>query len=204
MIAIDLYLESEMQFKARYSLIVVFLLTLNFQSCKHKEQEVKVSKKTNAPVKKNMPAATKQTNQGSKSDEWYEALGLTRKQVKSSELYSFIDDWYGTPYKYSGCSKSGVDCSCFTTICYEKVYGKKVSRTANDLFLNSDQIQISRAKEGDLVFFKMGGNKISHVGIYLKKNYFVHSSTSQGVVVNSLDEAYYKKYFFCAGKAKSS
>src|SRR6476660_3753279 len=41
-----------------------------------------------------------------------ETLGLSQKQVKSSKLYSFCDEWYGVPYRYGGCRKSGIDCSC--------------------------------------------------------------------------------------------
>ncbi len=171
-------------------------------SCKHKEQ---VSKKVKKESNKNQ--TSKNTSHPKKKEveptaDWYGVLGMSKKQVHNSKLYSFIDDWYGTPYKYSGCTKSGVDCSCFTNICYEKVYGRKIARSANDLFTACDKISLSEAKEGDLVFFKIGGNKITHVGIFLKKKYFVHASTSMGVIVNSLDEAYYKKYFFCAGKMK--
>lgn len=184
--------------------ILVCFMMLFVNSCKHKEHEVKAAKKKEVQKSKSTHIASKSSNHNNSNAEWFQPLGMTRKQVRSSDLYSFIDDWYGTPYKYSGCTKSGVDCSCFTNICYEKVYGKNVSRTAYEIFLSSDQITIDRAKEGDLVFFKIGGNKISHVGIFLKKKYFVHSSTSQGVVVNSLEEAYYKKYFFCAGKTKGS
>src|SRR5688500_8483644 len=45
-----------------------------------------------------------------------ESLGLTSKQVKHSKLYSFCDEWYGVPYRYGGCRKSGIDCSCFVNM----------------------------------------------------------------------------------------
>src|ERR1043165_1535281 len=49
-----------------------------------------------------------------------EKLGISEKEVRNKKLYSFVSDWYGTPYKYGGCDKSGVDCSCFTGILYKK------------------------------------------------------------------------------------
>jgi lipoprotein Spr len=176
---------------------VLFLL-----SCKHKEQVAKTVKKESVKNQKSNKGQYASKKVSSEVNDWYESLSMSKKQVRDNKLYSFIDDWYGTPYKYSGCTKSGVDCSCFTNICYEKVYGKKIARSTADLFAACDMISIKEAEEGDLVFFKIGGNKISHVGIFLKKKYFVHASTSMGVMVNSLEEAYYKKYFFCAGKIK--
>ena len=140
----------------KHSWILFALVVLFAHSCKHKEQEAKAVKKTASAKKKQPHTATKKTHSSNKNAEWFQVLGMTRSQVRSNELYAFVDDWYGTPYKYSGCSKSGVDCSCFTNICYEKVYGKKLSRTAYDLFLSSDHITIGRGKKGDLGFIFLG------------------------------------------------
>jgi lipoprotein Spr len=82
------------------------------------------------------------------------------------------------------------------------VYDKKIARSAADIFKDCDPISIERAVTGDLVFFKIGGKNISHVGVYIKDKLFVHASNSRGVIINSLNEAYYKKYFFSAGKMK--
>lgn len=57
-------------------------------------------------------------------------------------------------------------------------------------------------KDGDIVFFKINGNKISHVGIYIGDNKFIHASTKRGVVINDLNEVYYKKYFYTGGRIK--
>ena len=185
-------------------LCLVFLL-FEVYSCKHREKQVVAVQRT--PVKNNSqkPKVQPQESNGirSKTNELEQKLGLNSKEIKSSKLYSFIDDWYGTPYKYGGCQKGGVDCSCFTNLLYEKVYDKKIARSASDMFKECDKISIEEAKTGDLVFFKIGGNNISHVGVFIKNNLFVHASNSSGVVINSLKEAYYKKYFFCAGKMKS-
>ena len=135
--------------------------------------------------------------------EFKDKLGLSNSDIKKSKLYSFINDWYAVPYKFGGCQKSGVDCSCFTLNLYENVYGKKIPRTSTDLFNACEKIKLEKAKEGDFIFFKIKSSSVSHVGIYLENNQFVHASTSKGVVVNSLSEDYYKKYFFSAGKLKN-
>lgn len=131
-------------------------------------------------------------------------LGLSGKQINDNKLYAFISDWYGAPYKYGGCQKVGVDCSCFTSILYENVYGRELSRTAGEMFESCEKIAREQARQGDLFFFKINGNRVSHVGVYVGSNYFVHSSSSNGVVLSSIEEAYYKKYFFCAGRIKKT
>ena len=60
----------------------------------------------------------------------------------------------------------------------------------------------SNLEEGDLLFFKIDGDKISHIGVYLQNNKFVHATTKKGVMIDDLDEAYYKKYYYKAGRLK--
>lgn len=187
-----------------YIKLIVFALIFCLFGCKHKQQQVSAIER---PKGKTPPVKTAPGNKpaGSHAGEGalQQKLGLNSKQIQSSRFYSFIDDWYGVPYKYGGCQKAGVDCSCFTNLLYEKVYDKRIARSAADMFKSCDEISLQDAKTGDLVFFKIGGNTISHVGVYIKNKLFVHASNSKGVIINSLDEAYYKKYFFCAGKLKS-
>lgn len=129
-------------------------------------------------------------------------IGVDEKEIKNKKLYSFICDWYGTPYKYGGCDKSGTDCSCFTDNLYSAVYQKKLPRSATDMAKDCDKISSGSVKEGDLVFFKINSSEVSHVGVVLKNNKFVHATTSKGVVINDINETYYKKYFYCYGKIK--
>jgi lipoprotein Spr len=62
----------------------------------------------------------------------------------------------------------------------------------------------SQLREGDLVFFKIRKRRVSHVGVYLSHNRFIHASVHDGVVISDLDEPYYKKYFFKGGKVKEN
>ena len=61
-----------------------------------------------------------------------------------------------------------------------------------------------KLKEGDLVFFKIRSKRISHVGIYLANNFFVHASASQGVMISNLTEGYWQRFFAGAGKILAS
>ncbi len=128
-------------------------------------------------------------------------FGITAPGTANPILYSYLDKWLGTPYRYGGFSIKGVDCSGLTKLIYENVYGVSIARTAIEIVkyvkrLSSDD----ELKEGDLVFFNTRNNRVSHVGVYLGNNKFIHASTQQGVVVSSLESTYYKRTFLFAGR----
>lgn len=122
-------------------------------------------------------------------------------------LYNEGARWLGVLHRLGGSTKRGVDCSGFVAIVYREVYGKQLSRSSADM-LKHDCRKVSRdkLKEGDLVFFKTtrGGKKSvpTHVGIYLKNGRFIHTSTSNGVVVSSLSEPYYTRTWLTGGRVK--
>ncbi len=119
--------------------------------------------------------------------------------LKNISLYTFIEEWWNTRYLYGGESKSGVDCSGFTGALIKSVFGIKLPRTAREQYEKCDKISPFEMTEGDLVFFNTRGG-VSHVGVYLSNDYFVHSSTSQGVTISNLNEDYYKKRFIGSGR----
>ncbi len=182
--------------------LVCGLCFVLLHSCKHKEQVSKTV--TKESVKNQKSTSTHHNSQKAQEvkKEWSETLGVSKKYVRDNKLYTFIEDWYGTPYKYSGCTKSGIDCSCFTGMLYKKVYGVTVGRNTSLIYKEADHIKTSHLREGDLVFFNAGTKDVSHVGVYLKDNKFVHASTSKGVMINDLNETYYKKYYYGAGRVK--
>jgi lipoprotein Spr len=126
--------------------------------------------------------------------------GREVEKLQDDLLYEFIEDWYGTPYHMGGTSKKGVDCSGFTRELMRDVYEVQVPRTARDQYEGTDRVRKDELVEGDLVFFNTGGHYISHVGVYLGNNYFVHSSTRSGVVISSLEDDYYHKHYRGAGR----
>ncbi len=125
-------------------------------------------------------------------------LQVKPNEVNNTRLYSFIDEWYGVPYKYAGIDKSGIDCSGFICVLYEQVYEKKIPRSTKDLYTSGNEISREKLQEGDLVFFKIENEKPSHVGVYLINNKFVHASSKKGIMISDLQEPYFIKYFYCA------
>lgn len=109
-------------------------------------------------------------------------------------------DWRGTPYCFGGTSKKCTDCSGFTSTIYQNVFQKTIPRVSREIYNNSMPIAKYALYEGDLVFFATsGGSRITHVGVYLWDDYFVHASSSKGVMVSNLKEAYYRRTFVSGG-----
>ncbi len=132
-------------------------------------------------------------------------IGEPINMQKSLALYKAIDAWMNTPYKYgSSVCREGTDCSGFVFSIYRDVYHITLDRSSEDqLKKDVRRIGKSKLKEGDLVFFKIeDGKKVSHVGIYLGNEKFVHASTKTGVCINGLDEKYYKEHFRTGGRVK--
>ncbi|HEX6427867.1 MAG TPA: NlpC/P60 family protein [Niastella sp.] len=129
-------------------------------------------------------------------------LDVPVEMINDNKLLELIESWYGTRYKYGGDSREGVDCSGFTRafmLSYEDI---SLPRRSEDQYLKSAKIKKKKLRQGDLVFFKTRGSKggISHVGVYLCNNKFVHAATSSGVMINDLDEDYYKARFVGGGR----
>ena len=120
------------------------------------------------------------------------------ESLSNLSLFGFIDEWFGTRYRLGGTTKKGIDCSALTGALLLAVYGFSVPRTAKQQYNVTDHIEKEDLKEGDLVFFNTHGG-VSHVGVYLENNYFLHAST-HGVTISSLDDSYYSKRFICGGR----
>ncbi len=188
------------QFPTR-SFYFVLLLMAMMVACKtpgktnkHKAVAAKHTVKKN-PVKKNtVPEKTDFYSIYSKK------LGVKLKGTENKKLIETMTSWLGVPYKYGGDNKAGCDCSGLVKSIFKEVYNKDLFRSAMDQMKNVRVITRSELAIGDLVFFKIKGNNVSHVGIYIGESKFMHASSKRGVVVNSLDEEYYKKYFFAGGR----
>ncbi|MBS2099235.1 C40 family peptidase [Carboxylicivirga linearis] len=121
-------------------------------------------------------------------------------ETKPSSLKKEARNWLGTRYRYGGTSKSGVDCSGLSGQIYRQVYNITLPRTSADQYRQAKKVSKSGLKPGDLVFFKINSGRVSHVGIYLGNDEFIHASTKRGVVISSLNETYYKRYFAGGGR----
>lgn len=121
--------------------------------------------------------------------------------VTNEKLVNFLEEWYGTPYQFGGDSKKGVDCSAFTCAMMSDVYGLSLPRTSREQYKAGQRVSKSDLMQGDLVFFNTTGG-VSHVGVYLHNNKFVHASTSSGVMISDLDDAYFKRRYLGATRLR--
>jgi len=122
-----------------------------------------------------------------------ESSGKEPSNQSELNYQSLINAWLGSPYKYGGCTKDGTDCSGMVYTFYKEIYGIELPRSSNEIYLKARKIDESQAKPGDLVFFAIKNNQVSHVGMYTNDRKFIHSSTSKGVIISSLNEPYYKE-----------
>jgi lipoprotein Spr len=148
--------------------------------------------------------STTVTNTASTNDfykKYSKILGVTLTGNEDAKFIEEVAGWIGTPYVYGGESKTGTDCSGMVQTVYKDVYNIKLYRTASDLVKNCNLVKKKDLKTGDLVFFKINNTKVSHVGIYIGNDKFIHAS-SKGVMVSGLSETYYTKYFYSGGRIK--
>lgn len=130
-------------------------------------------------------------------------MNMEVENLPSKPLLDNVDEWYGVRYRTGGNTKSGVDCSGFTVAVYAAVYGLALPRVSRDQYRMSRKISTTELQEGDLVFFNTNGSGVSHVGIYLGNNKFIHASVSRGVMVSGLFEPYYIQRFIGAGRIEN-
>lgn len=123
------------------------------------------------------------------------------EQVKNLKMFEYIDQWYGTRYCLGGTTKSCIDCSAFVQLLFGAIYNITLPRTAREQYRSSKRISRTELKEGDLLFFNTRGG-ISHVGVYLQNNKFVHASSSDGVTISDIFDAYWVRKFIGVGRVE--
>ncbi len=112
-------------------------------------------------------------------------------------------DWADTPHTLGGDSRRGIDCSGLMQNWYSALFGIQLPRTSGEQFAAGSPVERDALRPGDLVFF---GSKrgISHVGTYVGEGEFAHVSSSAGVTVSRLDEAYWKRRYRGARRVLSA
>lgn len=109
-------------------------------------------------------------------------------------LLSHFNEWEGTPYRLGGQNRNGVDCSAFVQIAYANKFSLHLPRTTELQRKRGKRIGIKQLQAGDVVFFKTGWFTY-HNGIYLGDQQFMHASSSKGVILSSIEQAYWRERF---------
>ena len=115
-------------------------------------------------------------------------------------ILSEAESYLGTPYRFGGTSRSGIDCSAFVLSVFGAAAGMDLPRVAAQQSQEGDSVEKTELQKGDLVFFSHRGSRISHVGIVEDVTpegevKFIHAATSKGVMVSSLDDNYWGPKF---------
>lgn len=106
----------------------------------------------------------------------------------------------GAPYRYGGAGPDAFDCSGLVTYAYRQL-GVAVPRTAAQQFAAATPVPRGELRPGDLVFFRLDGRDVSHVGIYAGDERFVHAPQSGGSVrMARLDDEYFRRRYAGAGR----
>ena len=133
------------------------------------------------------------------AEKYAELMEVDKRDIQNGRLYEFIDQWMGTPYKFGGLDKDGIDCSGLTLLLEQQVYGINIPRMTSQQVTVIKRKYEEELKEGDLVFFDFDGKQFSHVGVYLQNGYVVHASSTKGVMIVKLHSPSMYKYFSRAG-----
>jgi len=121
----------------------------------------------------------------------YTDAGIEKGAIADAFMY-----WLGTPYKWAGLTEKGIDCSAFVREVFRSSGQMELPRTSRAQYRIGEPVEKEDLLFGDLVFFKTNSRgRITHVGIYLSDDLFVHASSRQGVTVSSLSSSYYSRAY---------
>lgn len=142
------------------------------------------------------------------------SLANAKNSIKNSEVAKAIrhnktidnilteaQTYLGTPYRYGGMTRNGIDCSAFVLSVFGAAAGLSLPRVAASQSQEGEKIEKQNLQKGDLIFFSHG-RRISHVGIVESVTEegeikFIHAATSKGVMISSLNDSYWgPKYRF--------
>ena len=136
------------------------------------------------------PADKQKAGKTEKAEKTMSEEDLLFSLLRNEYLY-----WKGTPYRLGGNNKKGIDCSAFVQAVYKNSFNISIARTTGWQVKSGSFVYKKSLKIADLVFFKTR-RAMHHVGIYIGDNQFLHASTSQGVMISSLDNVYWRSKYW--------
>lgn len=182
-----------------FSCLIVFLL---LTSCGSKNQLVQSSpgtEKTPDFEEVSLPSDSSEDFE----DTEYSTEPLAFEEDLISKITAYAREFLGTGYKYGGTGPEGMDCSglVHTAFSTEDI---QLPRTSREMARLGEKLDLEQVINGDLLFFRTNPRKavINHVGLVVDMLedgiYFIHSTTSRGVIISSLSERYWKDNFVTA------
>lgn len=194
------FLDTVVPMPKRLAPLVPLALTLMLAACASTApQPPSAVERPSRPVSMVMPSMDEQDEETAEIGAFSDDKSYELPQLADSILNHGLS-LVGTRYRFGGSSvKSGFDCSGFIGYLFREELGMQLPRSTRDM-INIDAPLVDRTElePGDLVFFSTAGRgRVSHAGIYLGDDQFIHSSSSRsgGVRVDSLDDRYWKRTF---------
>jgi len=118
-----------------------------------------------------------------------------REELLRQKVEEVAREWLGTPYEYGGESLEAMDCSSFTRRVYAQVCGFFLPRRAAWQFWEGELRFRDSLRTGDLLFFRINGAEVDHVGIYIGHQQFISATSSGGVRIDNLQKTYWKNHY---------
>lgn len=169
--------------------LFIAILLISLIGCKSKQRTVSVSADT--PKSENTQPTSDREDRREKSG---------KESKKSNAIIKTAMNYNGTPYRYGGITKKGMDCSGLIYVSF-KEHGIPLQRVSAQMAKQGKKIKLKEVEKGDLLFFTTSKNRkrINHVGLVVSTRAgdieFIHSTTSRGVLVSSLSEGYWNYAF---------
>lgn len=146
---------------------------------------------SSAPEK---PAATSHANHETKASAKTYKRSTPLKYSTGDQIVSIAESLIGSPYRYGGSSPSkGFDCSGLVYYTHQQL-DITVPRTTKQQAQHRPAKKLTSAKPGDILFFRIYGDNVSHVGIYTGNDQFIHAPKSgKRVSYASINEPYWRQ-----------